>query len=471
MNKGFPESFLWGGAVAAFQCEGAWNEDGKGMSIVDVVTVKNNPKEREKCLDLKDGQYYPTHEAIDFYHRYKEDIALFKELGFTCFRCSIAWSRIYPNGDDAAPNEAGLKFYDDLFDEIRKAGMEPIVTLSHYEVPLNLTKAYNSFADRRVVDMYCRYAETVFKRYKDKVKYWITFNEINGMCYGKFFGTFNGIGAVAHTQQEGWQIFHNVLLASAKAVQIGKSINPDFQIGTMVGYMIRYPFTCNPQDVLQSMLDMREIDVVLDVMCNGKYPDYVWIDMEKDGVSVEMAEDDLDILAKGTCDYISFSYYMSTTSSADTDLNGTIGLFTPFKENPYIEKTDWEMPIDPIGFRIVMNQMYYRYHKPLFVVENGLGAKDTLINGEVNDEYRINYLRDHIIQMRKAVAEDGVKVLGYCSWAPIDVVSASGFEMEKRYGYIYVDKDNQGNGTLKRYKKKSFYWYQKVIVSNGSDLD
>lgn len=465
-----PDGFLWGGATAAFQCEGAWNVDGKGVSIADVVECKSNPKAREEHRELLEGRYYPTHDAIDFYHRYPEDLKLLAGMGFSCLRISIAWSRIFPNGDEDEPNEAGLAFYDRLIDEILANGMEPIVTLSHYEVPLNLSVEYNGFADRRVVDFFCRYAQTVFERFRDKVRYWLTFNEVNGLCYREFFGTYNGVGTVARTKQEGWTTFHNVLLASAKAVLIGKDINPDFQIGAMVGYMIRYPFTCNPEDVLKCSLDMREMEAVLEPMVNGAYPRYFWIDMVSDEVSVEMGKDDLDIIAAGSVDYIAFSYYMSTTSTADTDLNGTIGVFTPFKENPYIGKTDWDMPIDPVGFRISMNQLYHRYHRPLFVVENGLGARDVLKDGTVEDDYRIDYLRAHLEQMKKAVLDDGVELLGYCSWAPIDVVSASGFEMEKRYGFIYVDKDNAGNGTLRRYKKKSYGWYRDVIASNGANL-
>lgn len=464
------KDFLWGGAISAFQAEGAWNEDGKGPSIVDCVELGMKNKDRETMHDIVEGKIYPTHKTIDFYHSYKEDLKLLAGLGLKCFRISIAWTRIFPNGDDENPNEKGLEFYDKLIDEIISLGMEPMVTISHYEAPLNLCEKYNSFADKRVIDFYLKYAEVVFKRYKDKVKYWIPFNEINGICYNKFFGTYNSVGAIAHSAKEGYQIYHNMITASAKAVELGRKINPNFKFGTMVGYMIRYPYTCNPEDVLKSTLDMRELDAVLDPLVNGYYPNYFWIDMKKDNVEIDISDDELESIKNGTSDFIAFSYYMSTTSTASTDMNGTIGIFMPFKENPYIGKTAWDMPIDPIGLRISMNQMYYKYHKPLFIVENGLGAKDTFENGTVNDDFRIKYLKDHLEQMENAILLDGVETLGYLSWSPIDMISASGFEHEKRYGFIYVDLNNKGEGTGKRYKKKSYDWYKNVIATNGEEL-
>lgn len=469
MNDKFPKDFLWGGATAANQMEGAWDEDGKGPSIADVMAAGAHMVERETTCEVVEGKNYPTHVAIDFYHRYKDDIKLFAEMGFKCYRLSIAWSRIFPNGDDSSPNEKGLAFYDDVFDECIKYGIEPVVTISHYEIPLNLANKYNGWADRRVIDFYLNYCEAIFTRYKDKVKYWMTFNEINGMCYGEFFGTFVNAGARAEDAQTGFQVMHNVLLGSAKAVLLGHKINPDFKIGMMAGYINRYPYSCNPLDVMENIIDMREIYVFCDVQCRGVYPKYVFIDMENAGVKLETATDDFEVLKKGTVDYIGFSYYMTMTSSHDKE--GAEGMFIKAKNNPYLERTEWDWQIDPVGLRIALNQLYDRYGLPLFVVENGLGARDIIENGTVIDEYRIKYHRDHIAEMKKAIVEDGVEMIGYTPWGCIDLVSASTGEMKKRYGFIYVDRDDIGNGTLDRYKKKSFDWYKKVIASNGEDLD
>lgn len=467
MNTTFPDNFLWGGATAANQIEGAWNEDGKGISIADVSTAGKHMVKRRETEEVEPGEYYPTHTAIDFYHRYKEDIRLFAEMGFKCFRISIAWTRIFPHGDEQEPNEAGLQFYDNVFDECLKYGIEPVVTISHYEVPLYLKQKYNGFADRRCIDFFVHYCEVLFKRYRNKVRYWMTFNEINGIMYREFSGTFN-LGAKCEPKQMGYQVMHNTLVASARAVQAGHAINPDFKIGMMAGYINRYPYSCDPNDVMQNIIDKREIYVFCDVQCKGKYPDYFFLDAEKDGAVLDITQQDLTDLANGTVDYIGFSYYMSLTSSYDK--SGLEGMFIKAKPNPYLKKTEWDWQIDPVGLRIALNQLYYRYDKPLFVVENGLGARDTLINSTVNDDYRIDYLRDHISEMKKAITEDGVKVIGYTCWGCIDLISASTGEMRKRYGLIYVDRDDDGNGTLERFRKKSFYWYKKVIATNGEDL-
>ncbi len=469
MNKGFPENFLWGGATAANQVEGAWNEDGKGPSIADVMAAGAHMVERETTCEVVEGKNYPTHIAIDFYHRYKEDIKLFAEMGFKCYRLSIAWSRIFPNGEDKEPNEKGVEFYDRVFDECEKYGIEPVVTISHYEIPLNLANKYNGWADRRVIGFYLNYCEAIFTRYKDRVKYWMTFNEINGMCYGKFIGTYVNAGARVEDAQTGFQVMHNVLVGSAKAVILGHKINPDFKIGMMAGYINRYPYSCNPLDVMENIIDLREIYFFADIQCKGVYPKYAFIDMEKAGVVLQTESDDFEILKAGTVDYIGFSYYMTMTSSYDKE--GLKGMFIKAKDNPYLDRTEWDWQIDPVGLRIALNQLYDRYGLPLFVVENGIGARDKFENDTVIDDYRINYHRNHIIEMKKAIVDDGVEIIGYTPWGCIDLISASTGEMKKRYGFIYVDRDDKGNGTLNRYKKKSFYWYKKVIASNGEDLD
>ncbi|WP_091488722.1 6-phospho-beta-glucosidase [Alkalibacterium putridalgicola] len=476
MNDTFPKDFLWGGAVAAHQIEGAYDADGKGLSTADVLTAGNRESPRQITQGVLPGQYYPNHEAIDFYHRYKEDIKLFKELGLKAFRTSINWSRIFPNGDDVEPNEAGLKFYDDLFDELLKNGIEPVITLSHFEIPYALYENYGGFKNRKLIDFFVRYAETVMNRYKDKVTYWMTFNEINNQL-----DTFDEL----HTWTNSAVLFEegdnkeevtvqaslNELIASAKAVKIGKAINPDFQIGCMMAYVPVYPYACHPKDMLASSKMMERRFFYSDVHVRGEIPIYALKRWEREGFDLEYTEEDLLSLKEGTVDYIGFSYYMSTAVTTLDDLDGQpIRDFPEAKVvgNPYLEANDWGWQIDPDGLRYTLNTVYQRYNKPLFIVENGMGAYDTVdSDGKIRDDYRVEYLEAHIKAMHEAIAIDGVDVMGYTPWGVIDIVSFGSGEMEKRYGFIYVDKDNQGNGTLKRRKKESFAWYQKVIEENG----
>ncbi|MBI9048629.1 MAG: 6-phospho-beta-glucosidase [Anaerolineaceae bacterium] len=471
-NMEFPTTFLWGGATAANQIEGGYQEGSKGLSISDVMTNGSHLVEREITDGIIEGKYYPSHTAIDFYHRYKEDIKLFAELGFKCYRMSIAWTRIFPNGDESEPNEAGLKFYDDVFDELLKYGIEPVVTLSHYEMPYYLTQKYAGWSDRKVVGFFENYCEAVFTRYKDKVKYWMTFNEINGLSVAGP-AAWAGGGMLSADTKMIYQAAHHLLLASAKAVKLGKTINPDFQIGMMAGMLNRYPFSCNPDDVLACIEDMREVYFFCDVMCRGYYPAFVLKQFEREGIKIEMEAGDAAILKEGTVAYIGFSYYMTFTSTADKSLiPKDMPGFIKAPKNPYLEESDWGWQIDPAGLRIVLNILYDRYQIPLFVVENGLGAIDKVEeNGEIIDDYRINYLAAHIQEMNKAINIDGVDLMGYTPWGCIDLVSASTGEMKKRYGFIYVDRDDIGGGTLERSRKKSFYWYKKVIESNGANLE
>ncbi|WP_408010265.1 6-phospho-beta-glucosidase [Pseudalkalibacillus sp. A8] len=475
--NGFPDNFLWGGAIAANQTEGAYLEGGKGLTIVDLLPTG------EKRWDIMNGkieslvpaenEFYPGHEAIDFYHRYKEDIALFAEMGFKALRLSISWARIFPNGDDdETPNEEGLKFYDDVFDELLKCNIEPVVTIAHFDVPINLIEKYGSWRNRKLVGLFERYAKSIFKRYKNKVKYWMTFNEINMLLHLPFIGAGLVFKEGDHKKQIQFQAAHHQLLASALAVKAGHEINPEFQIGCMLAAGMTYPYTSNPEDVWDGMDKDRESFFFIDVQARGAYPGYAKRYMQENGIEIEMQSEDEEILKSGTVDYIGFSYYASRTTSTDPEVlkNQTAGNVFGSIENPYLKKSEWGWTIDPKGFRITMNQLYDRYQKPLFVVENGLGAHDVPNeDGEILDDYRIDYLRKHVEHMKESV-KDGVELIGYTSWGPIDIVSASTGEMKKRYGYIYVDKDNEGNGTLDRKKKKSFYWYQNVIKSNGEDL-
>ncbi|AHV98920.1 glycoside hydrolase family 1 protein [Paenibacillus sabinae] len=469
MSLQFPEGFLWGGAVAANQLEGAYQKDGKGWSTQDVMPhgVKTPPTEVPTDDNMKLI-------GIDFYHRYKEDIKLFAEMGFKVFRTSIAWSRIFPKGDELEPNEQGLQFYDALFDECHRYGIEPLVTISHYETPLHLAREYDGWVNRKLVDFYARYARTIFTRYKDKVKYWLTFNEINSILEFPFMS--GGISTPKEKlgKQELYQAIHHEFVASALAVKIGHEINPDFQIGCMVLSMPIYPLTPHPDDVIKTMESDHKNTFFADIHARGYYPGYMKRFFKENGIQIHFEPGDEAIL-KHTVDFISFSYYMSICETADPEkqIRGEGNLLGGVP-NPYLEASDWGWQIDPKGLRCIMNAFYDRYQKPLFVVENGLGAVDRLVTDEngdktVEDGYRIQYLRDHLVQVAEAIA-DGVEVLGYTSWGCIDLVSASSAELKKRYGFIYVDRHDDGSGTLERYRKKSFHWYKEVIATNGQSL-
>ena len=463
----FPKNFLWGGATAANQMEGAYLEDGKGLSIQDLLPHGvATPRTEEPTPDnLKLI-------GIDFYHRYKEDIKLFAEMGFKVFRMSIAWARIFPNGDDAEPNEKGLEFYDRVFDECHKYGIEPLVTLSHYETPLAISKKYDGFRSRETVELFARYAETVFRRYRGKVKYWLTFNEINTVMTEPFMSGGIWTDKSKLTLGDKLQAIHHELLASSKATKIAHEVDPENKVGCMVLALPVYPLTPDPADVLKTM-DMNHTNLLFtDVQARGYYPSYAKRWYRENNITLHMEPGDEEML-RNSVDFVSFSYYWSLCASADPTKVKEM-YFSSATPNPYLKSTDWGWQIDPQGLRYILNEFYERYQKPLFVAECGLGAHDRLVEDghgsfTVNDDYRIDFLRQHLLQVEAAV-EDGVDVFGFTSWGCIDLVSASTAEMEKRYGYIYVDRDNKGNGTLARYRKKSFYWYRDVIASNGESL-
>jgi len=479
----FPEGFLWGGATAANQLEGAYNEGGKGLSIFDMVQFVpkeertnememdvRSKKELEDLLAGKAGDNFPKRRGIDFYHRYKEDIALFAEMGFKTFRMSISWPRIFPNGDDREPNEEGLAFYDKVFDELLKYGIEPLVTLSHYEIPLTLVQKYNGWADRRVVEFFVHYAETVFNRYKGKVKYWLTFNEINVSTMSPYIGSGVLIDEVEHKEQTVYQALHHQFVASARAVKACHEKIPDAMIGCMLARMEVYPETCSPDDGLEALKEDQMNLFFTDVQVRGYYPSFMLSYFEQNDIKLDMLPGDEEILLQHTVDYLSFSYYMSMVASGAPGKKKEKGNFFSGVKNPYLEASDWGWQIDPKGLRITLRKMYERYQVPLFIVENGLGAYDKVEeDGSINDDYRIDYMRAHIEQMEEAIKE-GVDLMGYTSWGCIDLISASTSEMSKRYGFIYVDQDDYGNGTLARSKKKSFDWYKQVIATNGKEL-
>lgn len=470
MKNVFPKDFLWGGAVAANQCEGAYKEGGKGLSVQDVMPhgLRGGRADKPTEDNLKlDG--------IDFYHRYKTDIALMAEMGFKVFRTSIAWSRIFPNGDDDEPNEEGLKFYDDLFDECLKHGIKPLVTLSHYEAPLALAKKYNGWLDRRTIGFFTKYAKTVFTRYCDKVKYWLTFNEINALMKAPFMCGAIDTPAEELNEQDLYRAMHYQLVASAAAVGLCHEIIPDAKIGCMILGVTVYPLTPHPDDVIKTMLRDRETYQFADIHAKGKYPAYLIKYFERKGIDADITPADEEAL-ENTVDFISFSYYSSICETADLTRGEMTGgnLSRGFK-NPYLKASAWGWQIDPQGLRYTLNKLYDRYGLPLFIVENGLGAEDELItlqNGEktVNDDYRIEYLSAHLAEVAKAI-EDGVPVMGYTAWGVIDLVSASTGEMRKRYGLIYVDRNDDGSGSMERYRKKSFDWYRRVIESSGAVLE
>lgn len=458
----FPSDFLWGGAIAANQVEGAYLTGGKGLSTADMLPkgILNPHQTREaRSEGIKDL-------AIDFYHRYPEDIALFEEMGFNCLRLSIAWTRIFPQGDETEPCEEGLAYYDRLFDELAAHGMTPFVTLSHYEMPYALVENYGGWGSREVITFFERYARSVFTRYKEKVKLWLTFNEINMSLHAPFTGV--GLQEDA-SEQAIYQAIHHQLVANAKAVQLCHDIIPDAKIGNMLLGAINYPYTCNPDDVLAAMDENNKWLFFGDVQTRGKYPGYMLRYFRDNGITIEMEAGDIETLAAASVDFISFSYYASGCASADPKQK-EVGNIVDSVPNPYLEKSQWGWLIDPKGLRILLNFLHDRYQKPLFIVENGLGARDAVTDeGEVIDDYRIAYLRDHLVQAHEAIL-DGVELMGFTSWGPIDLVANSTAEMSKRYGYIYVDRHDDGSGTLTRLRKKSFYWYQEVIKTNGQAL-
>ncbi len=484
MYKPFPESFFWGGATAANQCEGAYNIDGKGESTSDHLTVGSHTKPREFRRVINDQEFFPSHQAIDHYHRYEEDIQLFAEMGFKMYRLSINWARIYPTGEDETPNPKGIEHYRKVFETCRKYNIEPLVTLSHYETPYALSLKYNGWSDRKLIEFFTRYAKTVMSEYKGLVKYWLTFNEINVLAMP--FGGYMAGGIMPENdvlysrdpesdehRHARFQGLHHQFVASALTVQLAHEIDPQNQVGCMVVGTVSYPRTCNPDDVLKNQKFLQLGNYLCgDVMVRGAYPAFAKRYFKEEGIHIHMDPQDEAILKAGGVDFYSFSYYASGTQTTDPEiLSQMTGNMLFGAPNPYIKVSDWGWGIDAKGLRYFLNELYDRYQVPLMVVENGLGAADHVeADGSINDPYRIQYLKEHIIEMREAI-EDGVELLAFTPWGCIDLVSAGTGEMKKRYGFIYVDRDDQGQGTLKRSRKASFYWYQKVIQSNGRELD
>lgn len=486
----FPKNFLWGGATAANQVEGGYDEGGKGLSVTDITTAGSlkTPRYLTYTLNGKKGkvagmfanalpegakgtifddEYYPNHVAVDFYHHYKEDIKMFAEMGFKVYRMSIAWSRIFPKGDEEQPNQAGLDFYRKVFEELKKYNIEPLVTISHYEDPLYLAQKYHDWQDRKMIDEYVKYTTTLFKEYKGLVKYWLTFNEINSaIAFLDFMGTPTDIQV-----QQAYQKLHYQFVASARAVKKAHEIDPNYVVGCMIAGMVDYPGTPDPKDVLATRYAMEKgVFYCGDVQCKGEYPTFAHRLWDPYHVKLDITNQDLKDLKEGTVDMYTFSYYQSNLVTTHQTNDQVKGNFAAGQKNPYLKYSEWGWSTDPMGLQYYLEVMYDRYHLPLMVVENGLGAIDKVdSDGKIHDPYRIDYLRQHIVAMKNAIS-DGVDLRGYTTWGCIDLVSAGTGQMSKRYGFIYVDRDDQGNGSLKRIPKDSFYWYKKVIASNGEDL-
>ena len=484
----FPDNFLWGGATAANQFEGGYNEGGRGLAILDCTTAGAMNKAREITFTTADGEpfrcsnrlvmaeglkltvdpdtYYPNQKATDFYHHAHEDIELMAEMGFKCYRMSISWTRLFPNGDDAEVNPEGLAFYDAVIDDLHAHGIEPVVTIDHFEMPAHLADEYDGWANPKTIDCFLRYCQVLFEHFKGRITWWMTFNEIN------LLRAYENLGAHDLDDAKLARAQHNVFLASARAVKMGHEIDPNNRIGMMLAEMLTYPKDCNPQNILNQLQMAREIAYrFADVQCRGHYPSYTFKEWERKGIASPIAEGDAEVLAEGCVDYIGFSYYNSGVVAVDGTLESTFGNGAETYKNPFLKTSEWGWTIDPMGLRVALNQLWDRYEKPLMIVENGLGAVDVLEeNGSVHDGYRIEYLREHIKQMELAIEEDGVDLVGYTPWGCIDLVSAGTGEMKKRYGFVYVDVDDEGHGTFDRYRKDSFAWYKKVIASNGADL-
>lgn len=478
----FPDGFFWGGATAANQCEGGWNVDGKKDSVADHFTAGNKTTPRYFTHEIKKDEYYPFHEGIDFYHNYKEDIAMFAEMGFKMYRMSISWTRIFPNGDDEMPNEKGIKFYKEVFEELKKYNIEPLVTISHYDVPYHLANIYGGWGNKKCIEFFLKYCQVLFHEFGSYVKYWLTFNEINVLANG--YGDILSAGMLpekdcivfmAEHDKESkckrFQALHNQFIASAKAVILGHEINRKFKFGCMIAADLPYAYSCNPDDQLLAQRTMiLKNYFCADVLCRGEYTPMTKRYFEEEGIEIDIEPEDYQILKNGTVDFYAFSYYMSSCVSTNKDLNKTQGNMSVGIKNPYLDVSDWGWQIDPKGLRYYLNEVYGRYRIPIMVVENGLGANDVLTDGKVDDSYRIQYMKNHIVEMAEAI-KDGVDLIGYTSWGCIDLVSLSSGEMKKRYGFIYVDRNNDGSGSFQRYRKKSFEWYKKVILSNGEDID
>lgn len=476
-RKAFPTDFLWGGSIAAHQLEGAWQEDGKGLSVMDFATAGSLDCPREFTETIDPEKTYPSHEGIDFYHRYKEDIALLAGMGFKALRISIDWSRIFPNGDEKAPNGKGIQYYKNVIDTLISYDIEPIVTLCHFEMPVHLVNEYGSWANRQLIDFYLLYCETIFKEFKGRVKKWVTFNELNHVDpqteMSQFF-TYLVAGLknseMTNRKEKLAQVSYNMSLASVKAVRLAHEIDSENKVGCVFGITPTYAFSCKPENVLQAYKEMDRDYFQMDAMCNGKFPEYKMKEFESLGLTLNIKDEDKRDFEQGKLDFIGMNYYSSSVTKTDLEGNEEEALFGGV-QNPYLEKSKWGWSIDPIGLRYLLNYTYRKYQLPILITENGLGAIDQVSqDGKIYDDYRVSYLKAHLIELNKAIFEDHVDCFGYLMWAPIDLVSATTGEMKKRYGFIYVNKNDDGTGDLSRTTKQSYSWFKELIETNGENI-
>ena len=452
---------LWGAAMSAAQAEGAYLEDGKGLDIFDTLD-QSGERAAKRFPRPEKGRYYPSHEGPDFYHHMEEDLRLMKECGLECFRTSFSWARIFPTGLETEPNEKGLRFYDRMIDLCRQYEIEPIITLSHLEMPYELFEVTGGWEDRRCIDSFLRYAVTVFERYKGKIRYYITFNEINCTIH---FPLIVGVGVDRsdNPMQCKYQATHHVMIANCLAVRALRRIDPQAQIGAMTAYGPVYPLTPDPRDVKKAEEVERENLFVSDTLIRGHYPYYMKRFLRENGIELNVTPEDEELLSSCRIDFLAMSYYNTNAETVTKDARAAGGNLFGGVKNPYLEETQWGWQIDPLGIRILLNKLAQRYDNfPLMIVENGIGAKDRVEDGQIHDDYRISYLSDHLKQVREAL-EDGVELIAYTMWSFIDLVSASGGKMSKRYGLVYVDRDDDGKGTNKRICKDSYYWYRDFL--------
>lgn len=468
-------SILWGGATSASQYEGGWQEGNRGMDTQDCRPYQKRSSnattttrlltqttiDQAKAVSVDSG--YPFRKGSDGYHHIHEDMDLLEELGLDIYRLSISWSRLYPKGDEEEPNPEGIAYYNQIFNRIRNNNMKVFLTMNHYAVPLYLVEHYGGWTNRKLITFYLRFAKTVFEQWGDCIDYYLPFNEINA----GYFSPYNGVGLVRkedspYDQSLVFQSLHHQFVASAKVIQLGHEMVKG-SFGCMIACFCYYPYSCKPEDNMK-LINEENVNqwFCMDVLSRGAYPHYIWRFFEERGIHIEISAEDKQVLKDHTADFVSISYYQSSVISVE-EKEKTAGNLVVSTINPYLKATKWGWQIDPIGLRISLNKVYDRYQKPVFISENGLGSEDILdANNHIHDAYRIAYLQEHFEQIHEAV-KDGVEVLGYIMWGIIDIVSAGSCEMEKRYGVIYVDADNEGNGSYARYKKDSFAWYQNYI--------
>ena len=485
----FSKNFLWGTSISAEQVEGGYDEGGKGLTQCDFAAAGSASDMRKVYFEKVDGTrgsmpqfsrlpdgakyklfddlHYPNHIASDFYHHWEEDLALFHEMGFTTFNTTVAWSRIYPRGLEGGVNQEGIAFYRRVFERAKEYGMDPVITLYKYDEPVYFEETYGGWENREMIDEFVGFATTCFKEFKQYINKWLTFNEINILL------EFHTMGNDSETLQTRVVQLHNQMVASARCVKAAHAIDPNLKVGCMIAGYCVYPLTCDPADVmLAEQAFQNHFCYTTDTMMRGAYPTFAPSFWQKNHLHVDITEQDQRDLAEGKCDFIAFSYYMSKVVTTHENSLKAFGAGTKSDvRNPYLKYSDWGWAIDPVGFRYFLHMLNDRYQKPIFDVENGLGAYDKIAaDGHIHDDYRIHYLSAHIQPMKKAV-EEGVRLFGYTTWGGLDLVSFTTGQMDKRYGMIYVDMNDKGEGDLHRVRKDSFYWYKKVIASNGEDTD